>query len=102
MNILTIFPKNFKSNFFGFDENELNSFDLDFKNFAFKNINSQLSIKNKDENPLRNSNLSFSNLDLGYKNSYINIGNENLEFGGLVDISGEIFHILIQHLRLMP
>ena len=88
-NILTIFPKNFKSNFFGFDENELNSFDFDFKNFAFKNINSQFSIKSQDENPLRNSSLTFSKLNFGFKNSYINIGNENLDFGGLIDISGE-------------
>ena len=88
-NILTIFPKNFKSNFFGFDENELNSFDFDFENFALKNINSQFSIKSQDENPLRNSSLSFSKLNFGFKNSYINIGNENLDFGGLIDISGE-------------
>ena len=88
-NILTIFPKNFKSNFFDLDEKELNSFDFDFENFAFKNINSQLSIKSQDENPLRNSNLSFSKLNLGFKNSYINIENENLDFGGLIDISGE-------------
>ena len=71
------------------DEKELNSFDFDFENFAFKNINSQLSIKSQDENPLRNSNLSFSKLNLGFKNSYINIENENLDFGGLIDISGE-------------
>ena len=88
-NILTIFPKNFKSNFLSFDENELNSFDFDFKNFTFKNINSQFSIKSQDENPLRNSSLSFSKLNFGFKNSYINIGNENLDFGGLIDISGE-------------
>ena len=88
-NILTIFPKNFKSNFFGFDENKLNSFDFDFENFALKNINSQFSIKSQDENPLRNWSLSFSKLNFGFKNSYINIGNETLDFGGLIDISGE-------------
>ena len=88
-NILTIFPKNFKSNFFSINEKELNSFDFDLSNFSFKNINSQLSIKSQDENPLRNSNLRFSKLNLGLNNSYVNIEDENLEFGGLIDISGE-------------
>ena len=88
-NILTIFPKNFKSNFFNINEKELNSFDFDLSNFSFKNINSQLSIKSQDENPLRNSNLRFGKLNLGLNNSYVNIEDENLEFGGLIDISGE-------------
>ena len=88
-NILTIFPKNFKSNFFSINEKELNSFDFDLSNFSFKNINSKLSIKSQDENPLRNSNLRFGKLNLGLNNSYVNIEDENLEFGGLIDISGE-------------
>ena len=37
---------------------------------------------------MRNSNLSFGNLDLGLTNTFINIKDSNLEFGGLVDISG--------------
>ena len=70
------------------NENELNSFDFDFENFAFKNINSQFSIKNQEENPLRNSNLSFSKLNFGLK-TVISISKiENLDFGGLIDISG--------------
>ena len=88
-NILKIYPKNFKSNFFSLNENKLNSFDFDLSNFSLKNINAQLSIRNKDQNPLRNSNLSFSKLELGLKNSYLNIENENLDFGGLIDISGK-------------
>ena len=88
-NILTIFPKNFKSNFFSINEKELNSFDFDLSNFSFKNINSQLSIKSQGEDSLRNSNLRFGKLNLGLKNSYVNIEDENLEFGGLIDISGE-------------
>ena len=88
-NILTIFPKNFKSNFFSINEKELNSFDFDLSNFSFKNINSQLSIKSQGEDSLRNSNLRFDKLNLGLKNSYVNIEDENLEFGGLIDISGE-------------
>ena len=88
-NILTIFPKNFKSNFFSMNEKELNSFDFDLSNFSFKNINSQLSIKSQGEDSLRNSNLRFGKLNLGLKNSYVNIEDENLEFGGLIDISGE-------------
>ena len=85
---LKIYPKNFKSNFFALNEKEENSFDLDLRDFSLKNINAQLSIKNKEENPLRNSNLSFGNLDLGFTNTFINIKDSNLEFGGLVDISG--------------
>ena len=85
---LKIYPKNFKSNFFSLNEKEENSFNLDFKNFSIKNIDAQLSIKNKEDNPLRNSNLSFSTLDLGLKNSFLTIKDSNLAFGGLVDISG--------------
>ena len=85
---LKIYPKNFKSNFFTLNEKEENSFDLDLRDFSLKNVNAQLSIKNKEENPLRNSNLSFGNLDLGLTNTFINIKDSNLEFGGLVDISG--------------
>ncbi len=88
-NILKIYPKNFKSNFFSLNENKLNSFDFDLSNFSLKNINAQLSIRNKDQNPLRSSNLSFSKLELGLKNSYLNIENKNLDFGGLIDISGK-------------
>ena len=85
---LKIYPKNFKSNFFTLNEKKENSFDLDLRDFSLKNISAQLSIKNKEENPLRNSNLSFGNLDLGLTNTFINIKGSNLEFGGLVDISG--------------
>ena len=85
---LKIYPKNFKSNFFALNEKKENSFDLDLRDFSLKNIRAQLSIKNKEENPLRNSNLSFGNLDLGLTNTFINIKDSNLEFGGLVDISG--------------
>ena len=85
---LKIYPKNFKSNFFSLNEKEENSFDLDLRDFSLKNINAQLSIKNKEENPLRNSNLSFGNLDLRLTNTFINIKDTNLEFGGLVDIAG--------------
>ena len=85
---LKIYPKNFKSNFFTLNEKKENSFDLDLRDFSLKNISAQLSIKNKEENPLRNSNLSFGNLDLGLTNTFINIKDSNLEFGGLVDISG--------------
>ena len=85
---LKIYPKNFKSNFFTLNERKENSFDLDLRDFSLKNISAQLSIKNKEENPLRNSNLSFGNLDLGLTNTFINIKDSNLEFGGLVDISG--------------
>ena len=85
---LKIYPKNFKSNFFALNEKKENSFDLDLRDFSLKNISAQLSIKNKEENPLRNSNLSFGNLDLGLTNTFINIKDSNLEFGGLVDISG--------------
>ena len=85
---LKIYPKNFKSNYFTLNEKEENSFDLDLRDFSLKNVNAQLSIKNKEENPLRNSNLSFGNLDLGLTNTFINIKDSNLEFGGLVDISG--------------
>ena len=85
---LKIYPKNFKSNFFTLNEKSENSFDLDLRDFSLKNISAQLSIKNKEENPLRNSNLSFGNLDLGLTNTFINIKDSNLEFGGLVDISG--------------
>ncbi len=85
---LKIYPKNFKSNFFSLNEKEENSFNLDLKNFSLKNIDAQLSIKNKEDNPLRNSNLSFSTLDLGLKNSFLTIKDSNLAFGGLVDISG--------------
>ena len=85
---LKIYPKNFKSNFFSLNEKEENSFDLDLRDFSLKNINAQLSIKNKEENPLRDSNLSFGNLDLRLTNSFINIKDTNLEFGGLVDIAG--------------
>ena len=85
---LKIYPKNFKSNFFTLNEKKENSFDLDLRDFSLKNIRAQLSIKNKEENPLRNSNLSFGNLDLGLTNTFINIKDSNLEFGGLVDISG--------------
>lgn len=86
---LKIYPKNFKSNFFSLNEKEENSFDLDLRDFSLKNINAQLSIKNKEENPLRNSNLSFGNLDLRLTNTFINIKDANLEFGGLVDIAGK-------------
>ena len=86
---LKIYPKNFKSNFFSLNEKEENSFDLDLRDFSLKNINAQLSIKNKEENPLRNSNLSFGNLDLRLTNTFINIKDTNLEFGGLVDIAGK-------------
>ena len=85
---LKIYPKNFKSNFFSLNEKEENSFDLDLRDFSLKNINAQLSIKNKEENPLRDSNLSFGNLDLRLTNTFINIKDTNLEFGGLVDIAG--------------
>ena len=85
---LKIYPKNFKSNYFTLNEKDENSFDLDLRDFSLKNVNAQLSIKNKEENPLRNSNLSFGNLDLGLTNTFINIKDSNLEFGGLVDISG--------------
>ena len=85
---LKIYPKNFKSNFFTLNEKKENSFDLDLRDFSLKNISAQLSIKNKEENPLRNSNLSFGNLDLGLTNTFINIKDSKLEFGGLVDISG--------------
>ena len=85
---LKIYPKNFKSNYFTLNEKEENSFDLDLRDFSLKNVNAQLSIKNKEENPLRNSNLSFGNLDLGLTNTFINIKDSNLKFGGLVDISG--------------
>ena len=85
---LKIFPKNFKSNFLSLNEKLDNSFEFDPINFSLKNINAQLSIKNKEENPLRNSNLSFSNLDLGLKDSFINIQDSNYAFGGLVEISG--------------
>ena len=86
---LKIYPKNFKSNFFSLNEKEENSFDLDLRDFSLKNINAQLSIKNKEENPLRDSNLSFGNLDLRLTNTFINIKDTNLEFGGLVDIAGK-------------
>tara|TARA_X000000950_G_scaffold289315_1_gene411902 strand:- start:12571 stop:14589 length:2019 start_codon:yes stop_codon:yes gene_type:complete len=86
---LKIFPKNFKSNFLSLNEKLENSFDVDLIKFSLKNINAQLSVKNKEENPLRNSNLSFSNLDLGLKNSFINIKDSNYVFGGLVEIYGK-------------
>ena len=86
---LRIFPKNFKSNFLSLNEKLENSFEFDLINFSLKNINAQLSIKNKEENPLRNSNLSFSNLDLGLKDSFINVQDSNFAFGGLVEISGK-------------
>ena len=85
---LRIFPKNFKSNFISLNEKLENSFEFDLINFSLKNINAQLSIKNKEENPLRNSNLSFSNLDFGLKDSFINVQDSNFAFGGLVEISG--------------
>ena len=88
-NVLKIYPKNFKSNFFSMDEKQQNSFDFDFGNLSFQNINTQLLIRNQDENPLRNSNLSFNNLNLGLKNSYISFKEGNLDFGGLVNINGE-------------
>ena len=86
---LKIFPKNFKSNFLNLNEKLENSFEFDPINFSLKNINAQLSIKNKEENPLRNQYLSFSNLDLGLKDSFINIQDSNYAFGGLVEISGK-------------
>ena len=86
---LKILPKNFKSNFLSLNEKLENSFEFDLSNFSLKNINAQLSIKNKEENPLRNSNLNFSNLDLGLKDSFINIQDSNYAFGGLVEISGK-------------
>tara|TARA_B100001248_G_scaffold146842_1_gene110328 strand:+ start:25 stop:960 length:936 start_codon:yes stop_codon:yes gene_type:complete len=86
---LKIFPKNFKSNFLSLNEKLENSFEVDLIKFSLKNINAQLSVKNKEENPLRNSNLSFSNLDLGLKNSFINIKDSNYAFGGLVEIYGK-------------
>ena len=87
--VLKIYPKNFKSNFFSINEKELNSFDFDLNNLSFRNINTELSIRNQDENPLRNSNLRFNKLNLGFNDAYMTIKEGNFDFGGLININGE-------------
>ena len=84
-----VFPKEFNSNYFALNDTSISSFDFDFNNMELNNLNAGFSLLNNEENKMLNSNFEFSQLDFTLENSYIKFQNSKIDYGGLVNISGE-------------
>jgi len=84
-----VFPKEFNSNYFALNDTSISSFDFDFNNMELNNLNAGFSLLSNEENKILNSNFEFSQLDFTLENSYIKFQNSKIDYGGLVNISGE-------------
>tara|TARA_Y100001935_G_scaffold191777_1_gene159975 strand:+ start:487 stop:2520 length:2034 start_codon:yes stop_codon:yes gene_type:complete len=87
-NILTIFPQNFKSNYFMLSDNAENFFDFNLKENAIENLN--IEIKLNDNFKYKNlSNFKFDELNIKATDSYMNFENDKFNIGGLFKINGK-------------